>query len=361
MPGVGAATSLTAGVTSTSVVLTDGSVRFWGSDQALAAAETATPLAVSSLGTGNVAVESNDVGEIAYVLRQGAAPALLEQGMIVAGDRLLLSGFTDFVDVRSSSAWDLGLRAGGTVVVYGVGATSNADGIFGDGTTASTVDETETVPGITTATALAAHGNDYGSQPAHACVILGPSGAVACWGGNHAGEVGSGVPSDTEPVTTPTQVTIPGNDPIVSIAAGDRFTCAAGASGKVYCWGLDDVGQLGIGGSTSSPVPVAVSGIDDAQGVTALAAHACAWLADQTVKCWGANDEGQLGDGTLVDRGAPVVVAGLTGVVQVAAGAEHTCARRADGSIACWGSSYDGQVGTGVTGIYPSPLPVQGL
>ena len=189
-------------------------------------------------------------------------------------------------------------------------------------------------------------------------MIRGAAGSVSCWGENLEGEIGNGA-ADGAIVSTPASVSIPA---AVSIAVGRAFSCAATSTGKVYCWGSNSRGQLGVGeGAPSSNVPVVVTGILTAVGVAAGEAHACAWLADTTVRCWGANDGGQIGDSTFLTRFEPVPVVGLTGVAEVAAGPDHTCARHAGGTVSCWGSSYNGQVGTGVTGRFASPLPVQGL
>jgi alpha-tubulin suppressor-like RCC1 family protein len=164
-------------------------------------------------------------------------------------------------------------------------------------------------------------------------------------------------------------VTLPAGEQAVSIAVGAYFTCAATAapSGRVYCWGANDVGQCGSApGGMRFLMPTEVPGIGGsagpaALGVTAREAHACAWMTDGTVKCWGQNPSGQLGDGTLDTNGTPVAVKGLTDAVQVSAGTDHTCAVRTGGKVSCWGSSYRGQVGNGITGTFVTPQKVLGL
>ena len=86
--------------------------------------------------------------------------------------------------------------------------------------------------------------------------------------------------------------------------------------------------------------------------------HACARLNNGGVWCWGLNDQGQLGDGTLVDRSQPSQVAGLDSVVQLAVGQDHSCALRGDGDLWCWGSGSNGQLGDGRTGDASEPVEV---
>jgi alpha-tubulin suppressor-like RCC1 family protein len=358
--GVTGVKALSTGQYSTSVTLSDGSVMLWGAAEALLD-DTGTPQPVDFLGTDNVIARTNDVERVAYVLKQGGSAQLWDQQVSSPGKRLLASGFTDFVDLHEANHWDIGLRANGTVVVYSETDMGNVGGIFGDGTVTATPDEIKTVPGLSGVLQLAAFGADYDPSPAHACVRLPPSGSVSCWGANDFGQAGNGVMTP-DPVTTPTPVPLPGGVFAKSIASGYRFSCAAATNGKVYCWGANYDGQLGVTGIDSSATPVEVAGITNAAGVTARENHACAWLDDKTVKCWGENDLGQLGNGSIGQPPTPVsVVSGLADVVFVDASQEHTCALHSNGAVSCWGSSYSGQIGTGVTGRFAAPQQVQGL
>lgn len=177
------------------------------------------------------------------------------------------------------------------------------------------------------------------------------AGAVYCWGGNSAGQLGDGTNTDSvRPVATlVTSSTV--------VAAGTAHACAADGSG-VLCWGSNSAGQLGDGTTTDSSAPVRalVSGTAGVTAVAAGRAHSCAVLGDGTVSCWGANAAGQLGDGTMNDLLGPVQVVGISGATGVAAGDSHTCAAVGEGAIVCWGSNSDGQLGNGTT--TDSPVPV---
>lgn len=48
---------------------------------------------------------------------------------------------------------------------------------------------------------------------------------------------------------------------IVAVAAGMDHTCALNGMGAVFCWGRDNLGQLGDGSATDRPAPVQVAGI----------------------------------------------------------------------------------------------------
>ncbi len=49
---------------------------------------------------------------------------------------------------------------------------------------------------------------------------------------------------------------LPNPGPLRALAAGDGFACAVVASGDVYCWGRNDVGQLGHANVDSAGIPI---------------------------------------------------------------------------------------------------------
>ena len=143
--------------------------------------------------------------------------------------------------------------------------------------------------------------------------------------------------------------------PFTDVSAGAAHSCAI-RSGTVWCWGLNDSGQLGTQTPSDNAVsPVQVDGITDAVEVAAGGDHTCARLSTGTVKCWGANNLGQLGNGKTKDSTTPVTVDTssfggfpLTGVTGITAGRAHTCAMSTirSGTVWCWGANGFGQLGT---------------
>lgn len=154
---------------------------------------------------------------------------------------------------------------------------------------------------------------------AHSCALLA-DGTVMCWGSNRFGQLGDGT---TGGRPTPDRV-IGLAEKVVEVAAGDHFTCARSEGGGVWCWGWNDLGQLGQGsfdgpaepgGFSASTRPVRVGGLPGpAASLAAGAGHACA-LVGGAAWCWGRNEVGQLGDGTVEDRAAPVRSAAADGRV----------------------------------------------
>jgi alpha-tubulin suppressor-like RCC1 family protein len=86
----------------------------------------------------------------------------------------------------------------------------------------------------------------------HACARL-TSGSVVCWGSNRDGQLGDGsMVHDTcndgelNFDCSKNPVIVGGVTDAVEIAAGDTFTCARTARGKVVCWGAENPGLVEV-------------------------------------------------------------------------------------------------------------------
>jgi alpha-tubulin suppressor-like RCC1 family protein len=192
----------------------------------------------------------------------------------------------------------------------------------------------------------------------HTCAMK-RDGRVFCWGGGYRGALGTGEP-DEGPM--PLQEATAATD-WAQISAGSGFTCALKTDGRLFCWGWNGYGQIGVPSQGEedarlSPVQEA-TGATDWRVVRAGEMHACAIKHDGRLYCWGWNLFGQIGNGTSGD--APTAVtqeaSGATDWVEVSPGWNHTCARKQDGRVFCWGEGIHGQLGQGATAS--SFVPVQ--
>jgi alpha-tubulin suppressor-like RCC1 family protein len=137
--------------------------------------------------------------------------------------------------------------------------------------------------------------------------------------------------------------------------------CALLTNSRVYCWGFNDLGQLGDGKTKNSSRPVAVMGVGGKGVLTGVAglvsdtlgygSEYCAVLRAGGVDCWGSNQDGQLGDGRTANSDKPVAVKGiggsglLTGVKNVQPEIYGFCAALSSGGAVCWGLNENGQLG----------------
>lgn len=195
------------------------------------------------------------------------------------------------------------------------------------------------------------------------------------YGVNTFGEVGDGS-TTTRPATVRVDKSgVLAGKFFAAISAGSFHKVALSTEGKVYAWGANDVGQLGIGTQIDSPLPVAVTGVLATKTVTAIAAgakHCLALTSEGKVYAWGDSGQGQLGINSYVFQTTPVpvdttgVLAGKT-VVGIAAGENNSFAVTSDGLVFAWGynnSNYagvPGKLGDGTsTAFRPAPVAVTG-
>jgi alpha-tubulin suppressor-like RCC1 family protein len=142
--------------------------------------------------------------------------------------------------------------------------------------------------------------------------------------------------------------------------AGPEHMCATTKHGRMYCWGKNDVGQLGDGTTNNAPMPTPVIGIEAVANVAVGARHTCALHGNGTVSCWGANDHHQLANGTTLPSARPATVLGALGVWEIQAVADATCVRLGqDGEVRCWGANDHFQLGDGSTVEHTVPAPVK--
>jgi alpha-tubulin suppressor-like RCC1 family protein len=187
---------------------------------------------------------------------------------------------------------------------------------------------------------------------------------VFAWGENVAGALGDGTASNRN---TPVPVIMTGalaSQSVTSVLTGNGRSHAITADGKVYSWGANDSGQLGDGTTIprNQPVAVDMSGALAGKVVTALSAnhvYTLALTSDGKVYSWGANFGGQLGLGDTTDRSTPQLVQGaLAGktIVSISAGLAHALALASDGTVYGWGNNLYRTLGDGTTTTRLSPV-----
>lgn len=214
--------------------------------------------------------------------------------------------------------------------------------------------------GTATVTLPTAVGTDTGWTSVQQSTNFGcgiRSGKVFCWGKNNVGQLGQGTTSTTSTVV-PVQVGTESD--WLKIAVGIDTACGIRSGGSMYCWGADTTGLIadGFSGTKSSPTmvtQVANTGWED----VSLWSHACAINAGK-LYCWGSGSNFKLGTGSSLDNMVPTRIGTDTGWTKVSASTKTTCGVRS-GLLYCWGANDYGQIGRGDSGGSAStPTPVLG-
>lgn len=292
--------SVSTGNEFTCAVVTDGTVKCWGSNTKGQLGDgttnnSLTPITVGGLSGNTIAITAGD----------GFACALQSQN-------------------------------NGNVMCWG----DNSKGQLGNGTTTDSLSPVQ-VTGLGSGVASVNAG--FGSTT---CATM-DTGGLKCWGLNSNGQLGDGTT-----IQRLTPVDVSGlTSGVTSFDVGPSTACAVTSTGALKCWGFNGNGQLGNNTTTQSLVPINVTGLSTGVAeVTVGYYHTCAKLVDTSIKCWGFNGYGQVGDGTITQRLTPVTViinGTTTGVERVSAGQYHTCAVLTVGTAYCWGLDTSGQLGLG--------------
>jgi alpha-tubulin suppressor-like RCC1 family protein len=153
---------------------------------------------------------------------------------------------------------------------------------------------------------------------------------------------------------------------VSSIASGTEFTLVVTVDGRLFSFGVNDVGQLGIGNKITQSLPVQVTALASKHIIHACAgqSHSVAVDSDGFVYTFGSNYYAQLGnnDPTFTDSAVPVLVSGgaMSGmkIVSVTCGTSHTIALAENGMAFGWGNGVDGQLGAGSNDIQKVPVQV---
>jgi Regulator of chromosome condensation (RCC1) repeat len=192
------------------------------------------------------------------------------------------------------------------------------------------------------------------------CGITGP-GALACWGDDWFGQLGTGgvSPSGARPRL-----------PLRAIGTALSFACALDAGGFAFCWGTGggalDPGEIAdtciVSGNSrpcyKSPRPVA--GGFAFSSLTVGTQHACGLLASGEARCWGSNTQYELGNTSLGTTPPPMPMPAAAGLrfIELAAGEGYTCGLTTQHNIYCWGAVHSALSVAEVDGAVPILITV---
>nr|XP_033815149.1 probable E3 ubiquitin-protein ligase HERC6 isoform X2 [Geotrypetes seraphini] len=191
-------------------------------------------------------------------------------------------------------------------------------------------------------------------------------GCVFSWGAGSEGQLGTG--QFKEQSLIPKKIDGIFNVKVIQVACGHYHSIALLKDGRLYSWGQNKNGQLGLGkgfSSQASPQRVtSLEGIPLAQ-VAAGGAHSLALSLSGAVFGWGRNNAGQLGFNHVGQKGQlkPYLVAALQnlGGIYISCGDEHSAVLTRDGSVFTFGDNTHGQLGHSPTSQSAGPQKIDGI
>ncbi|OAY65499.1 ultraviolet-B receptor UVR8 [Ananas comosus] len=168
------------------------------------------------------------------------------------------------------------------------------------------------------------------------------------WGWGRYGNLGLGDRNDR---LIPEKVSSIEGEKMVLVACGWRHTITVSSSGNLYTYGWSKYGQLGHGDFEDHLIPHKLEALNDycISQISGGWRHTMALTSDGKLYGWGWNKFGQLGVGDNVDHCSPELVnfPDEQKIVQISCGWRHTLALTERKNVFSWGRGTSGQLGHG--------------
>jgi alpha-tubulin suppressor-like RCC1 family protein len=183
------------------------------------------------------------------------------------------------------------------------------------------------------------------------CIARNSSGKVYCWGWNVYGSLGIG--SKSSRYHKPIVNQYLNNEFVIDIGCGVYHSLVLTNCGEVYAWGANGWGQIGNGCNDDQLKPIKVKGFNNERVVMISCGfgHSMALTECGHVYSWGRNECGQLGIGNTVNSNEPKFVAVIDEnkcnvfIEKISCGSAHSLLLSSDGYIYAFGWNKYGELG----------------
>ncbi|XP_057615696.1 X-linked retinitis pigmentosa GTPase regulator isoform X3 [Chionomys nivalis] len=140
------------------------------------------------------------------------------------------------------------------------------------------------------------------------------------------------------------------NDVPICLSCGDEHTAIVTGNNKLYMFGSNNWGQLGLGSKSAISKPTCIKALKPEKVKLAACGrnHTLVSTDKGGVYAAGGNNEGQLGLGDTDDRDTFHQICFFTpkdSIKQLSAGANTSAALTEDGKLFMWGDNSEGQIG----------------
>jgi aqualysin 1 len=229
-----------------------------------------------------------------------------------------------------------GLAASGGLYCWG----ANDQGQLGQGS-ASVLCGTKVGSCIPRAVRRATRYVDVSAGDGSTCAVR-DDGVAFCWGRNQSGFLHVGA---HQPYFVYSPQRVETGRRFQNISTGAMSTCGT-SDGRIFCWGYPPLVGRADTLEYCSELTCPPKAVQSRERFTTVSvghwSHACALSGNQSVYCWGYNDMGQVGTGQVSFHvPTPSRVANLPPVSSIAIADKVSCALAETGNAYCWGAGLN--------------------